>query len=75
MTRDDGIRYLLEKVPEGEPVFILRGRDTLASGAVYGWAVRAEANGVDNKKVRGARDCAELMHLYAVESKLGRLPD
>ena len=54
MTAKEGLKYLLEKCDMGEPVFILRGRDRLAPGAVLHWANLAEKNGVSEEKVCGA---------------------
>lgn len=63
--------YLMEKCGIDEPVFILRGRDSLAANTVLLWAQLAEVNGVGEQKVCDALKVAADMR----EWKLKRLPD
>lgn len=71
MTPKEGIRYLLEQVPEGEPVFILRGRDSLAPETIEHWGVLASKFNVPVEKIVQASDVAEAMRKYPPH----RLPD
>jgi hypothetical protein len=71
MTREEGIRYLLEKVKEDEPVFILRGRDSLADEVVRYWARIARTSDVNELKCDEASVCAARMLSYSPR----RLPD
>ncbi|MGH3053363.1 MAG: hypothetical protein ACRDL7_00105 [Gaiellaceae bacterium] len=71
MTREEGIRYLLERVKENEPIFILRGRDLLAEDTVLHWARLAKAKKVNESKVEQAFVCAAVMLAYRPQ----RMPD
>lgn len=51
-------------IPEDEPVFLIRGRDMAAPGAVEAWANLAEALGADANIVTAARNHAALMRQY-----------
>jgi len=70
MTAKEGVKYLLEKVPQDEPIFILRGRDTLAPSIVLQWSLQAQEAGVGVKKVGGAIKVATEMMVW----KEKRLP-
>lgn len=72
MTAKEGLKYISEKItnPE-EPIFILRGRDTLASIAVLDWARAAEGAGVREQKVCDAIKVAVKMRAWSPT----RLPD
>lgn len=48
----------LHKLEPGEPFFVLRGKDLLASHLVEQWAAHAEKHGIDPAKVQEARQCA-----------------
>jgi len=61
----------IARIPDDEPIFILRGQDKLAAAVVRFWADRAEQAGVRSGKVMGARDCADAMDAWPVK----KLPD
>ena len=62
------------KIPEDEPVFLIRGQDIAAVSAVRAWAAYAEALGAKPDIVRAARKHAELMAEW--QTQHGRkLPD
>ena len=46
------------KIPDDEPVFILRGRDRAAPGTIRAWAERAKRMGCPTAKWQEAMDCA-----------------
>ena len=72
MTVQDAIDYLMdEKIDPLEPVFILRGRDMLAPGAVFAWAHSAEQHGVGLRKLAGAWETADRMRTWRER----RMPD
>jgi hypothetical protein len=71
MTAKEGIKYLLEKCDMEEPVFILRGRDTLAPLAVLRWSELAEQKGVSEEKVCSAIAVSHEMRKWPAN----RLPD
>lgn len=60
------------KIPEDEPVFLLRGQDKAAPGAVRAYAEILESMGGDPVLVRLSREQAEKMELWqvAVRSKV-----
>lgn len=60
------------KIPEDEPVFLLRGQDRAAPGAVRAYAEILESMGGDPVLVRKSREQAEKMELWqvAVRSKV-----
>lgn len=60
----------LGKIPEDEPVFFLRGQDTIAAKAVDHYADELEKAGGDPKMVALARGHAKQMRAYAK-----KLPD
>jgi len=51
----------LEKIPEDEPVFILRGQDALAGKLVMAWSNQARDLGVNNHKAAEAWQCGFAM--------------
>jgi hypothetical protein len=53
MTRDEAIEYL-KKIPEDEPVFVLRAQDKTSTHVVFMWAACAELAGTPEEKVEGA---------------------
>lgn len=59
------------KIPENEPVFLLRAQDVAASLAVDAWAGLAARAGADPKIVQMAREQAQLMR----EWQLKKVPD
>lgn len=70
MTAADGIAYLTT-LPANEPIFILRGQDTLAAPTVFDWALRAERHNVSTDKVHGALVAGSNMLHWPVK----KLPD
>jgi len=60
------------KIPEDEPVFLLRGQDRAAPGAVRAYAEILESMGGDPVLVRQSREQAERMEEWqaAVRSKV-----
>lgn len=55
---------LLEKIPDGEPLFLIRGQDRLAANIVDFWAGAAEARGTPAPKVAEARECSRRMRQW-----------
>lgn len=64
----------LEKLQLGEPFFVLRGRDLLASWTVRQWAHNAQQNGTPQSKVDEALACASAMEEWAHRNG-GKVPD
>lgn len=58
MTKDKAISYLMYKVEEDEPVFILRGNDVLAVPTIFKWTDLAKDYHVPSKKIEGAIEAA-----------------
>lgn len=67
MTRDEAIEYL-KKIPEDEPVFVLRAQDRAAPVTVAGWAILAQYAGSPREKYRGATDQADAMVQWQKEN-------
>lgn len=55
------------KIPEDEPVFLLRGQDKAAPGAVRAYAEILEGMGGDPVLVRQSREQAERMDAWQAE--------
>ena len=53
------------KIPDDEPVFLLRGQDPVAASAVVLWAELAEVAGASPEIVALARRHADAMHAWA----------
>lgn len=62
------------KIPDNEPVFLLRGQDVCAPIAVQAWADEAEKRGADAELVRKARAWAAEMVTYQTDKK-SKVPD
>jgi hypothetical protein len=60
----------LDKIPDDEPIFILRGKDVTAPNHVRSWASMAEQQGAPPEKVLGARQTADAMDNWPGEKKL-----
>lgn len=58
-----------------EPVFVLLGRDPMASALVEFWATTRELRGEDPEKVAEARACADAMAAWAREKGKRPLQD
>lgn len=64
------------KIPEDEPVFLLRGQDKLAPSTVRFWAKEADLSGVNYEMVEAARSQANAMLSWQTSpAHLGKLPD
>ena len=73
MNKNEVIEYLVTKIEdEEEPLFLLRGRDVLASHAVFQWCEAAKRSEVNDKKIQDARSVGLSMSLYKGPQ---RLPD
>lgn len=48
----------LNKAGDDEPIFVLRGQDRAAPGAIRQWAERAKRMGCPTEKWQEAMDCA-----------------
>jgi hypothetical protein len=59
-----------EKIPDDEPVFILRGKDLLATDVVREWIVAARRNDVNPDKIARAKE-----HLNAIDQFQGAHPE
>jgi hypothetical protein len=65
---------LQNKIPEDEPVFILRGQDKLAPALLLEWAKQLRLNGGDPKMARIAEDHAQDMIKWQKE-RGSKIPD
>jgi len=61
----------IRRIPDDEPIFILRAQDKLAADVVREWCRRAEVAGVRSSKVATARMLADEMDKWALK----KLPD
>lgn len=64
-------RENLARIPDNEPVFILRGQDALATQVVQYWIILAEKAKVPMSKLTEAREALVDMHNWPSR----RLPD
>ena len=64
-TKADVIKYL-EKVPDNEPLFLLRAQDSLAMELVELWALRARSAGTPQDKILSAMDCLYDMSCWPI---------
>lgn len=65
MNKNQVIEYLVTKIAdEDEPLFLLRGRDVLASSTILAWCERAKQFGVPQKKIDEAISLSVSMILY-----------
>jgi len=64
------------KIPEDEPVFLLRAQDAVAPGVVEAWALAAHSVGADENIVQHAYEHAQLMRKWQAEhgSKVPDMP-
>jgi hypothetical protein len=62
------------KIPDDEPVFLIRGQDRAGPGAVEAWANIAESLGAEPEIVAAARAQAVLMREYQSGSG-NKVPD
>lgn len=64
MSSKDQVRAMLDTIPNGEPLFLVRGQDKLAPGLVRYWAGAARARGCGEDKVQEAMQCATAMEQW-----------
>lgn len=62
------------KIPDDEPVFLLRAKDLAAPATVDYWALRAESLGASPEMVETARRLAQAMRDYQ-RNHPSRVPD
>ena len=72
-TRDDYVGKTLDDIVSNpdEPVFVIRGQDSVSGPAVRAWADLAERAGADPDILAKAREHARLMDCW----RPNRLPD
>ena len=63
MTKAELTQYL-DKIPNDEPLFLIRGQDSLSEMTVNYWATRTRFHGVREKKIRGAQHVAFAMRRW-----------
>ena len=62
------------KIPEDEPVFLLRGQDPLAAKAVAYYCRMLEQAGADKMMIALIRDQVKIMHAWTPKKTLPDLP-
>lgn len=70
---DYNLENLEDKIPDDEPIFLIRGQDALGWAAVDAWANLAEAANCDPAIVMLARNHSYAMKKWA--DKYGKMPD
>lgn len=63
MTPKDAIVYL-KKIPDNEPVFVIRGQDFLSDETVMYWAEMADNLRINEEKVNNAQLLARKMRNF-----------
>lgn len=63
------------KIPDDEPVFLLRGQDRHAAGALEYYASKVENQGGDVNLVRMTREHAKAMRKWQDDKGIFRNPD
>ena len=66
---------VLDRTPTDEPVFVLRAQDAFAIGLAAQWLTLAEASGVSEAKLKGARNDLELFGGYLDAGGRTKIPD
>ncbi len=66
-----GVQDADKRIPEDEPVFLLRAQDSLAAGLVLQWADELEGQGGSIELADTARRWAKEMELWPIK----KLPD
>lgn len=65
MNKNEVIEYLVTKIEdEEEPLFLLRGRDILASRTIMNWCEHAKSFSVPQEKIESAAQVAIDMDMY-----------
>lgn len=72
MDRTVAINYIMYRVEEDEPVFILRAKDVLAVPTIFKWADLARDYHVPDKKIEGVIEAAGEFLRY---SGVKKIPD
>lgn len=62
------------RIPDNEPVFLIRGQDVVAPDVVEFWATKAHEAGVDSRMVEAARKHASRMRRWQAEHG-SKIPD
>jgi hypothetical protein len=62
------------KIPEDEPVFLLRAQDPVAAEVVDYWVERTEAKGGDPGMLGLARDQADRMEAWPIKKAVADIP-
>lgn len=70
MDKAAALNYLMYKVEEDEPVFILRGADVLAASTIFAWADNATLHRVAQPKIESAIQTAGEFLRYEGPKKL-----
>lgn len=70
----DRIQDPAGKIPEDEPVFLIRGHDRAGPETLEAWAYLAEREGASAEIVKIARDHAIAMRVYQAAHG-GKVPD
>lgn len=70
MDKESAMKYLMYKVEEDEPVFILRAGDVIAVPTIFKWADLARDYHVPHKKIEGAIEAAGEFLRYTGEKKI-----
>jgi len=70
----DRIQDPENKIPVGEPVFLLRAQDVTAPDVVRYWAMQAKMRGAAERIVRAAREQADRMVEWQREHGM-KIPD
>jgi len=72
MRAKQEIEHLLRKIetgklPEDEPLFVLRAKDVLASGLIHIWIIAAKAMGVPSEKLDKAQKLADEIDSWPIK--------
>jgi hypothetical protein len=66
---------LIQKIPEDEPVFLIRGKDIVAPEVIRQWAWRAHEVGADEEIVMRALEWARHVEEWQTENERIDIPD
>lgn len=62
------------KIPESEPVFLLRGQDVAAPAAIEAWIKEAKMYGAKEDILTAAQEQADRMRVWQIEHE-SQVPD
>lgn len=71
----DRIQDPMGKIPEDEPVFLIRGQDAVGPAAVRAWVLLAEAAGASPNITTMAKRHADLMEAWQEATGKAKVPD